>query len=262
MAEPEVSAFLTHLAVERNVAASTRNQAPAALLFLYAAVLEKPLNQLQVVRANRPKRVLGALEGTHRLAALLLYGSGLRLSECLRLRVKDIEWELNRIVVRGGKGDKDWRTMLPQTCRNLLEEHPAGVKQLHEEDLACGRGAVYLPKAFARKNPAAPTAWVWQYVSPAYRVSPDPRSGERRRHHPHESGLNRVPAAAAVRAGVKKRVTSHSFRHSFATHLIESGKDIRTVQELLGHASVETTMIYAHVLNEGGRGVPSPPDEL
>ena len=179
MAEPEVSAFLTHLAVERNVAASTRNQAPAALLFLYAAVLEKPLNQLQVVRANRPKRlpgvmtrdevkrVLGALEGTHRVAALLLYGSGLRLLECLRLRVKDIEWELNRIVVRGGKGDKDRRTMLPQTCRNLLEEHLAGVKQLHEEDLACGRGAVYLPKAFARKNPAAPTAWVWQYVFPA-----------------------------------------------------------------------------------------------
>ena len=274
MAEPEVNAFLTHLAVVRNVAASTQNQALCALLFLYDAVLGTPLNQLSVVRARRPKRlpvvmsrdevrrVLAQLEGTHRLVALLQYGSGLRLLESLRLRVKDIEWELNQIVVRGGKGDKDRRTMLPKSCRNLLESHLASVKQLHEEDLAAGRGAVYLPKAFAQKNPSAPTAWVWQYVFPAHRVSKDPRSGESRRHHLHESGMNRVLADAVRAAGLDKRVTSHSFRHSFATHLLESGSDIRTVQELLGHESVETTMIYTHVLNKGGRGVDSPLDEL
>lgn len=274
MAEPEVNAFLTHLAVTRNVAASTQNQALCALLFLYDAVLGRPLNQLNVVRAHRPKRlpvvmsrdevkrVLSALEGTHRLVALLQYGSGLRLLECLRLRVKDIEWELNQVVVRGGKGDKDRRTMLPQSCRNLLDTHLAAVKQLHDDDLANGLGAVYLPKAFAQKNPAAPTAWAWQYVFPAHRVSKDPRSGASRRHHLHESGMNRVLADAVRAAGVAKRVTSHSFRHSFATHLLESGSDIRTVQELLGHGSVETTMIYTHVLNKGGRGVQSPLDEL
>ena len=274
MAEPEVNAFLTHLAVGRNVAASTQTQALCALLFLYDAVLKKPLDELKVVRAVRPKRlpvvmsrdevrrVLGQLEGTHRLIALLLYGSGMRLIECLRLRVKDVEWDLNQIVVRGGKGDKDRRTMLPRSCRNPLEEHLAAVRELHRSDLAAGLGSVYLPGAFGVKNPSAATAWEWQYVFPAHRVSADPRSGVRRRHHLHESGLNRVLMDAVWAAGLSKHVTSHSFRHSFATHLIEGGTDIRTVQELLGHESVETTMIYTHVLSKGGRGVDSPLDDL
>jgi integron integrase len=272
MGEPEVNEFLTHLAVERNVAASTQTQALCALLFLYRQVLGKPLDELKVVRANRPKRlpvvmsrdevrrVLTQLEGTHRLIALLLYGSGMRLIECLRLRVKDVEWELNQIVIRGGKGDKDRRTMLPRACRNPLEEHLTGVRELHQSDLAAGLGWVYLPKAFAAKNPTAAKSWEWQYVFPAQRVSEDPRSGVRRRHHLHESGLNRILTDAVRAAGLSKHVTSHSFRHSFATHLIEGGTDIRTVQELLGHESVETTMIYTHVLNKGGRGVDSPLD--
>jgi integron integrase len=273
MGEPEVNAFLTHLAVERNVAASTQTQALCALLFLYRQVLGKPLDELKVVRANRPKRlpvvmsrdevrrVLTQLEGTHQLIALLLYGSGMRLIECLRLRVKDVEWELNQIVIRGGKGDKDRRTMLPRACRNPLEEHLTDVRELHQSDLAVGLGSVYLPKAFATKNPTAAKSWEWQYVFPAQRVSEDPRSGVRRRHHLHESGLNRILTDAVRAAGLSKHVTSHSFRHSFATHLIEGGTDIRTVQELLGHESVETTMIYTHVLNKGGRGVDSPLDD-
>jgi integron integrase len=274
MAEPEVNAFLTHLAVERNVAASTQNQALCALLFLYGVVLGRKLDELKVVRANRPvrlpvvlsrdevKRVLAKLEGMHRLIALLLYGSGLRLIECLRLRVKDIEWELNQIVVRGGKGDKDRRTMLPKSCRDLLEAHLVSVKELHRCDLAKGLGSVYLPTALAKKNSSAATAWEWQYVFPAQRVSVDPRSGAWRRHHLHESGMNRVLMDAVRAAGLAKHVTCHCFRHSFATHLIEGGADIRTVQELLGHESVETTMIYTHVLNKGGRGVDSPLDDL
>ncbi|MDY3556745.1 integron integrase [Gemmata sp. JC717] len=274
MGEPEVNAFLTDLAVTRNVAASTQNQALCALLFLYAVVLERPLNELMVVRAHRRVRlpvvmsrdevraVLAELDGVHRLVALIQYGSGLRLLECLRLRVKDVEWDLNQLVVRGGKGDKDRRTVLPQGCRGPLEWHLADVRKLHQEDLANGLGAVYVPKAFAAKNPAAPTAWAWQYVFPAHRLSVDPRSGAARRHHLHESGMNRVLADAVRAAGVDKRVTSHSFRHSFAKHLIEAGTDIRTVQELLGHESVETTMIYTHVLNKGGRGVTSPLDGL
>jgi integron integrase len=273
MAEPEVNAFLTHLAVERQVAAPTQTQALCALLFLYRVVLARPLDELKIVRAYRPKRlpvvmsrdevrrVLAQLEGTHRLIGLLLYGSGMRLIECLRLRVKDVEWDLNQIVVRGGKGDKDRRTMLPRSCRNPLEEHLAGVRELHQSDLAAGLGSVYLPKAFAAKNPTAAKSWEWQYVFPAHRVSPDPRSGERRRHHLHESGLNRILTDAVRAAGLSKHVTSHSFRHSFATHLIERHTDIRTVQELLGHESVETTMIYTHVLNKGGRGVDSPLDD-
>ena len=208
------------------------------------------------------KRVLGELDGVHRLVGLMQYGAGLRLLECLRLRVKDVEWELNQIVVREGNGNKDRRTMLPKSCRNPLEEHLAAVRELHQSDLAAGLGSVYLPKAFGVKNPSAATAWEWQYVFPAHRVSVDPRSGAKRRHHLHESGLNRVLMDAVRAAGLPKHVTSHSFRHSFATHLIEGGTDIRTVQELLGHESVETTMIYTHVLNKGGRGVDSPLDDL
>ncbi len=272
MREPEVNAFLTHLAVERAVSASTQTQALCALLFLYDAVLNRPLDELRIVRAKRPQRlpvvmsrdevraVLSHLEGTHRLIALLQYGSGMRLLECLRLRVKDVEWDLNQVVVREGKGDKDRRTMLPKMCRNSLEEHLAAVKELHCSDREKGHGAVYLPAAFAQKNPSAAVAWEWQYVFPSHRLSVDPRSKVERRHHLHESGMNRVLAEAVRAAGLTKRVTSHSFRHSFATHLIEGGTDIRTVQELLGHESVETTMIYTHVLNKGGRGVTSPLD--
>ncbi len=275
MAAPEINAFLTHLAVEGHVAASTQNQAFAALLFLYRHVLDVDPGRIAgVIRAKRPlrlpvvlsrdevKRVLANLDGQHRLIALLLYGAGLRLIECLRLRVKDLDWELNQIVVREGKGDKDRRTMLPKLCRNTLAEHLGAVKQLHDRDLAAGLGEVYLPHAFARKSPQAARSWEWQYVFPSVRLSQDPRTGVTRRHHLHESCLNRVLAEAVAAAKLTKRATSHSFRHSFATHLLEDGYDIRTVQELLGHADVETTMIYTHVLNKGGRGVDSPLDSL
>jgi integron integrase len=273
MAEPEVNAFLTDLAVNGHVAASTQNQALAAILFLYKHVLERPLGRVEgVVRAKKPRRlpvvltrdevrkVLCELEGSYRLIGLLQYGAGLRLLECLRLRVKDIEWNMNQIVVREGKGDKDRRTMLPKAARSSLEIHLTAVRKLHENDLREGFGRVYLPHALARKYPNADREWKWQYVFPSSRRSADPRSGEVRRHHLHESAVNREIVEAVRRAGLTKKATSHSFRHSFATHLLESGYDIRTVQELLGHENVETTMIYTHVLNKGGHGVNSPLD--
>ncbi len=273
MAEPEVNAFLTDLAVNGHVAASTQNQALAAILFLYKHVLNRPLDRVEgVVRAKKPRRlpvvltrdevrkVLSELEGSYRLIGLLQYGAGLRLLECLRLRVKDIEWDMNQIVVREGKGDKDRRTMLPKAARSSLEIHLTAVRKLHENDLREGFGRVYLPHALARKYPNADREWKWQYVFPSSRRSADPRSGEVRRHHLHESAVNREIVEAVRRAGLTKKATSHSFRHSFATHLLESGYDIRTVQELLGHENVETTMIYTHVLNKGGRGVNSPLD--
>jgi integron integrase len=273
MGAAEINAFLTHLAVEGRVSASTQNQAFSALLFLYEKVLEvEPGRVAGVVRANRPKRlpvvlsrdevrrVLSHLDGTYRLAALLLYGSGLRLLECLRLRVKDVEWDLGQVVVRHGKGGKDRRTMLPDAVRRPLAEHLGRVKELHEADLAAGYGAVYLPDALGRKLPGAAKAWVWQYVFPSGRRSVDPRGGAVRRHHANEGAVNRAITTAVRAAGLPKRATSHGLRHSFATHLIEGGYDIRTVQELLGHANVETTMIYTHVLNKGGRGVTSPLD--
>jgi integron integrase len=272
MGAPEVQAFLTHLAVKENVAASTQNQALSALLFLYREVLHKDLGPIDALRAQKPKRlptvltkdevrkVIGNLSGTHRLMASLLYGSGLRLMECLRLRVKDVDFARRAIIVRDGKGEQDRVTMLPESLIAPLQEHLQRVKRLHEEDLAKGYGSVYLPDALDRKYPNASREWIWQYVFPSDHLSTDPRSGVVRRHHLDESGLQKAVRAAARAAGINKRVTCHTFRHSFATHLLENGYDIRTVQELLGHKDVKTTMIYTHVLQRGGLAVRSPLD--
>jgi|SRR5690625_735897 len=269
----EVEAFLTHLAVERNVSASTQNQARSALLFLYKEVLEVDLPWLDgVVPAKRPRRLpvvltqhearqfLAELSGTNWLVASLLYGSGLRLLEALRLRVKDVEFERREIVVREGKGNKDRVTVLPENVIPPLKAHMQRVKVLHDEDLAEGYGAVYLPNALSRKYPNAPGSWGWQYVFPSPSRSTDPRSGVVRRHHIEPSSVQKMMKTALSRAGIHKPATPHTLRHSFATHLLQSGYDIRTVQELLGHKDVSTTMIYTHVLNRGGRGVRSPLD--
>jgi len=271
--EPAVNAFLTHLAVEGDVSASTQNQALAALLFLYERVLEEPLDRLEgVIRANRPKRlpvvltrpecrrILDELDGVHRLVVLLLYGSGLRLLEALRLRIKDIDFERSELTIRQAKGDKDRRTMLPQAAVPSLQQQITLSRRYHDEDLARGVGSVELPHAFERKCPQAAFQFRWKYVFPATGISRDPRSGVRRRHHLHESSVSKAIRGAARRSDIAKRVTAHTFRHSFATHLIESGSDIRTVQELLGHSDVRTTMVYTHVLNRGGQGVRSPAD--
>jgi integron integrase len=273
MGTAEINAFLTHLAVQGHVAASTQNQAFAALLFLYQQVLQIDPGRIEgVIRAKRPTRlpivltkpevrlVHAQMEGTYLLIAQLLYGGGLRLLECLRLRVKDIDFQANEIVVREGKGDKDRRTMLPQSLKPTLLAHLERVRVLHQKDLARGFGSVEMPTALARKFPNADRDWIWQYVFPSANLSIDPRSGIKRRHHAHEGSFSREMTAAVRRAGLQKRATSHSFRHSFATHLLEAGYDIRTVQELLGHADISTTMIYTHVLNKGGRGVKSPLD--
>jgi integron integrase len=274
MREPEVNAFLTHLAVVRNVTASTQNQAMCALLFLYAAVLGEPLDELKVVRATRPKRlpvvltrdevraVLGRLDGTQALLGRVLYGTGMRLLECLRLRVKDVDFGLNQITIREGKGAKDRLTVLPALVVPALHEHLTAVRALHRDDLAAGFGRVYLPSALESKYPGAAAEWGWQYVFPSGKRSPDPRSGAERRHHLNENAVGRAITDAVKAAGIVKHATAHTLRHSFATHLIEGGTDIRTVQELLGHASVETTMIYTHVLGTGGRGVKSPLDSM
>ena len=273
MGAPELEAYLSHLAVERNVSASTQNQAKSALLFLYRDVLGIELNWLEnVTQAKAPKRlpvvltqaeaqqVLMQLEGTLGLMAALLYGSGLRLMECVRLRVKDIEFSQHEIVVREGKGNKDRVTMLPTSLAEPLRRHLDKVKALHMRDLAEGHGEVYLPNALARKYPKAGREWGWQYVFPSRVLSIDPRSGVVRRHHADEKALQRAMKKAVAEAGIVKPATPHSLRHSFATHLLTSGYDIRTVQELLGHKDVSTTMIYTHVLNKGGRGVMSPLD--
>jgi integron integrase len=273
MGAAEINRFLSHLAVQGKVSASTQTQALCALVFLYKVVLEQEPGWLgEVIRASRPKRlpvvlskeeaagVLGELAGTYRLIGMLLYGSGLRLLECLRLRVKDIDWGLKQIIVREGKGDKDRRTMLPEAVKEELRGQLERVKALHQRDLKEGFGRVYLPHALERKLPGAAAEWVWQYVFPSVQRSRDPRSGEVRRHHAHEGSVSRAITQAVRRSGIQKRATSHWFRHSFATHLLEDGYDIRTIQELLGHANVETTMIYTHVLNKGGRGVRSPLD--
>jgi integron integrase len=269
----EVRAFLSHLATEGNVAASTQNQAFAALLFLYRYVVEQPLPRMEeVVRARRPKRLpvvltqgevqalLAELKGLPHVAASLLYGAGLRVLECVRLRVKDVEFAAGQIVVRDGKGQKDRVTMLPDQVREPLEFHLSRVRLLHEEDLRDGYGEVYLPGALARKYPQAAGSWVWQYVFPAARRSRDPRSGAVRRHHLSEALVQRAVRQAARKAGITKPASCHTLRHSFATHVLEAGYDIRTVQELLGHEDVRTTMIYTHVLNRGGLGVRSPLD--
>ena len=275
MNETEVGQFLTHLARDGNVSASTQNQALSALLFLYKQVLKQEIGWLSTVeRARRPARlpvvltrdevhkVFAHLHGMPKLMAGLLYGSGLRLMECVRLRVKDVDFGYLRVTVRDGKGGKDRITMLPVNLAKSLERHLMKVKVLHDEDLEAGFGRVYLPDALGRKYPNAATEWVWQYIFPSARLSVDPRSGdgEQRRHHVDENVLQ-VAVKRAVRAsGILKAATCHTFRHSFATHLLENGYDIRTVQELLGHKDVSTTMIYTHVLNKPGLGVKSPLD--
>lgn len=269
----DVVAFLSHLAVDQKVAASTQNQALAALLFLYRHVLDIELPQLEgVVRAKRPTRlptvfshaevraVLDELTGVHALAAGLLYGSGLRLLEALRLRIKDVDFDAGEILVRDGKGQKDRHTVLPAQLTPQLREHLERVRRQHQRDLDDGAGTVYLPYAFERKSPGAARSWIWQYVFPAPRASVDPRSGALRRHHLSESALQKAVKEAIARTGITKRGSCHTLRHSFATHLLEAGYDIRTVQELLGHKDVRTTQMYTHVLNRGGLAVYSPLD--
>jgi integron integrase len=269
----EVELFLTHLAIVGKVAASTQNQAKSALLYLYREVLAQDLPWLgDIVAAKTPvrlpvvltveetKAVLAQLAGLHWLVASLLYGGGLRIMETVRLRVKDMEFMRREIAVRDGKGGKDRVTMLPARLVDPFRNHLARVHELHGRDLASGYGDVYLPYALAKKYPNAGREWGWQYVFPATKLSVDPRSGLTRRHHIDEQSVQRAVKNAVYRAGVIKPATPHTLRHSFATHLLQSGYDIRTVQELLGHKDVSTTMIYTHVLNRGGRGVVSPLD--
>jgi integron integrase len=271
----EVLAFLQHLAVARQVAASTQNQALNALVFFYDNIVQQPVGDLDgIVRAKRPQRLpvvltrdevaalLQRLQGTHGLMAALLYGTGMRLMECIRVRVKDIDFAYRQIVVRNGKGQKDRVVPLPQRPVQALRQHLETVERFHQTDLQQGYGAVFLPHALARKYPQAAREWGWQYVFPSTRLAVDPRSGAIRRHHVHENGLQRAVKNAARQAGLAKSVDCHTLRHSFATHLLEDGYDIRTVQELLGHADVSTTMIYTHVLHRGGKGVRSPLDGL
>lgn len=273
MRAAEVQAFLSDLAVNQKVSASTQNQALNAIVFLYQEVLHIELDWMEnLVRAKRSKRlplvmskdevrrVIAAMSGAHQLLAKVLYGTGLRLMECLRLRVKDIDFELNQIIVRNGKGDKDRVTMLPDAIKPALREHLDRVKILHEKDLADGFGDVYLPDALERKYPRASREWAWQWAFPAGRISEDPRSNKRRRHHLDEQILQRAVRQAVQLARIPKPISCHTFRHSFATHLLEAGYDIRTVQELLGHANVATTQIYTHVMNKPGLGVKSPLD--
>jgi integron integrase len=275
LAEGDVNRFLTNLAVKEFVAASTQNQALSAILFLYEHVLEQPLDRIEgVVRARRPKRlpvvltvdevsrVMAHLTGDKWLIAMLLYGGGLRLLEALRLRVKDLDFERGEITVREGKGDKDRVTIMPRGVIPRLQEHLQRVQAIHREDLADGYGRVELPHALARKYPSANREWCWQFVFVQERRCRNPKTGEQGRHHIDESLFQRSLVAAVRKSGIAKRVTSHTFRHSFATHLLTDGYDIRTVQELLGHSDVRTTMIYTHVLNRGGRGVRSPADGL
>jgi integron integrase len=273
LGEDDVRAFLTHLAVTGKVAASTQNQALSALLFLYDAVLHTPLGWIKnVERAKRPQRlpvvltrdevqaVLAQMTGTYRLMADLLYGSGLRLMECVRMRVKDIDFSYHQIVVRDGKGEKDRVTILPKSLEEPLRLHLAEVKVKHHKDLAEGFGTVHLPYALERKYPNANRDWGWQYVFPAPKRSRDPRTGREQRHHIVETLLQRAVKEAVIKARIHKPASCHTFRHSFATHLLENGSDIRTVQELLGHKDVSTTQIYTHVLNRPGLAVRSPLD--
>ncbi|MFI3121582.1 MAG: integron integrase [Methylococcaceae bacterium] len=275
MGAAEVEQFLTHLAVNGRVSASTQNQAKCALLFLYKEVLAIELPWLDnVEQAKTPKRlpvvlnrdeiqaILSRLTGTHWLIVSLLYGTGMRIMECLRLRVQDVDVKRREILIRDGKGSKDRVTMLPASLVASLQAHLVKVRELHDNDLAQNFGAVYMPYALERKYPTAAKEWIWQYVFPAAKLSTDPRTKIVRRHHVQEQAIQRAVKQAARDADLTKAATPHTFRHSFATHLLEGGYDIRTVQELLGHADVSTTMIYTHVLNKGGKGVTSPLDKL
>jgi integron integrase len=275
MGGEEVGQFLTHLATEGNVAAATQNQALSALLFLYREILKVELPWLdKVIRAKKPQRlpvvltqgevsrVLERMDGTWGLMARLLYGTGMRLMECCRLRVLDVDFERGEIMVRNGKGAKDRVTMLPDALREPLQSHLARRRLLWQDDAARDMEEVWLPHALARKYPNAGKEWRWQYVFCSGSYSIDPRSGHERRHHIDEKLLQRAMKKAVAASGIDKHATPHTLRHSFATHLLDSGYDIRTVQELLGHSDVSTTMIYTHVLNKGGRGVASPLDRL
>ena len=272
----DLNRFLTHLAVEGRVAVSTQRQALSAILFMYRHVLKIQLDWLDdVVRARQLRRlptvlsrdevtaVLAHLQGTAQLVVLLLYGTGMRILECLRLRVQDVDFDLGHITIRNPKGGRDRVTMLPDSTRDRLHDHLIEVRALHELDLADGFGSVYLPHALERKYPHADRDWKWQYVFPAGSRGADPRSGIERRHHLHETVIQRAIRRAGREARIAKKVSPHTFRHSFATHLLMAGHDIRTIQELLGHKDVKTTMIYTHILgNSGGRGVTSPADTL
>jgi integron integrase len=274
MGEPEINRFLSHLAIDAKVSSSTQNQALAALLFLYRNVLEKSFPTLEgVVRAKRPRRlpvvmtrsevkaVLGRMYGTPKLVATLLYGSGMRLLECLRLRIKDVEFGLSEIVVRDAKGSRDRIVPLPMVVRAVLPAWFSRVKRLHEQDMAAGFGSVFMPDALARKYPGTERQWGWQWVFPAEHRSRDPRTQAERRHHLHETIVQRAVRQAVHDVGISRMVSCHTFRHSFATHLLAEGYDIRTIQELLGHRNLKTTMIYTHVLNRG-HAVLSPADVL
>ena len=275
MGAPEVEAFLTHLATVGRVAASTQNQALSTLLFLYREVLGVELPWMEnmqrakrsqklpvVLTVNEVRMLLAHMEGLDWLMASLLYGTGMRLMECVRLRVKDLDFEMKQITVRNGKGGKDRVTMLPEPMMRPLREHLRRVETIHEQDLDAGLGAVYLPYALERKYPNANREWGWQYVFPSKTISTDPRSSIKRRHHRDEQTLQRAIKRAVREAGISKPASCHSLRHSFATALLQNGYDIRTVQELLVHKDVKTTMIYTHVLNRGGRGVISPLESL
>lgn len=275
MGSEEIVGFLTHLATNEQVSASTQNQAASALSFLYRDVLgREPHIGRSIPRARRPRHlpvvltrteaavVLSQLRGPVRLAALLMYGSGLRLLETLRLRVKDVDFRTRQLVIRRPKGNRDRVTMLPNAAEQSLRERFESNRRLWRSDLEDGAGWVELPHAFARKSPNAGREWTWQWVFPATRRYRDEETGQTRRHHLHESAVQRRVGQAVRRSGINKRATCHTFRHSFATHLLEDGYDIRTIQELLGHKSVKTTMKYTHVLNRGGLGVRSPADAL
>ena len=273
--EIKIEVFLSYLATERNVASSTQNQAMNALVFLYKQVLNQPLEKrIEAIRSSNNQRIpvvlsteevkliLARLEGTAQLVVKLLYGSGLRITEAVRLRVQDVDFSYKQLIVRSGKGDKDRVTTFAQAMGPLLRNHLDKVKLIHEKDLADGYGAVFLPYALAKKYPNAEKEWGWQYVFPARSLSVDPRSGITRRHHIDQSLINKAIRSAVKQVGIDKRVSAHTFRHCFATHLLQSGTDIRTIQALLGHNDLETTMIYTHVLNQGGHGVVSPLDKL
>lgn len=273
--EKKIEQFLTHLALEKNIAPATQNQAMNALVFLYKKVLKTQLDEeINAVRASKRinipvvltrdevKRVVDIMEGIPQLIVKILYGSGLRVMEAVRLRVQDIDYKRKQISVRSGKGAKDRYTTFPASIIPLLDNHMAKVKLMHEEDLGQGYGSVYLPYALARKYPNAEKEYNWQYVFPSRKLSKDPRSGKIRRHHVDPSVVNKAIKVAARKLNIQKKISAHTFRHSFATHLLERGTDIRTIQALLGHNDVSTTMIYTHVLQQGGYGVLSPLDDL